>query len=64
MCVKEVAGIQDTLGGCENVGYGTAYLVQRIKDQIARSTSVLPKEAMDEYRAALAFFEGFLATAR
>jgi hypothetical protein len=33
------------------------YLIQRVREQLVRNESVLPKEALDEYREALAAYE-------
>lgn len=33
------------------------FLIQRVKEQLVRNENVLPKEAVDEYRAALAAYE-------
>jgi hypothetical protein len=40
------------------------YLIQRVEAQIARSSSVLPAPALDEYRAALKAYRAVAETAR
>jgi hypothetical protein len=40
------------------------YLIQRVEAQIARSSSVLPAPALDEYRAALKAYRAIAETAR
>jgi hypothetical protein len=40
------------------------FLIQRVKEQIARNEAVLPKESVDEYREALTVFEHIAITAR
>lgn len=42
----------------------TDYLIQRVEEQIRRSTGVLPKEAIDEYRTALRIYQGLAEKAR
>ena len=40
------------------------FLIQRVKDQLVRNEGVLPKEALDEYREALAAYEEIAKRAR
>jgi len=40
------------------------FLVKRVQDEIARSGSLLPPAALEEYRRALAAYEALLSTAR
>jgi hypothetical protein len=40
------------------------YLIRRVEEQLARSASVLPEPALEEYRAALRIYRKIAATAR
>src|SRR5262245_34275415 len=40
------------------------FLIQRVKDQLVRNEPVLPNQALDEYREALAIYEEIAKTAR
>ena len=40
------------------------WLIQRVKDEIARSAPLLPPEALAEYRQSLGVYEAMLPTAR
>ena len=39
-----------------------AFLIRRVKEQLARNETVLPKEGLDEYHTALAVYENFTKT--
>jgi hypothetical protein len=40
------------------------FLIQRVREQLVRNETVLPQEALDEYRAALVVYENIAKSAR